>query len=387
MESMRRIRSAGVFAFLAFFSSCAQTSGQSLTLDAVDALLRLPTLLDYRAVAETLGVTVENKDVSEYSQVGERKEPAVLLAVNGQNSQRFPGLRMNYWIHYSGRKENSHDKYFASTAYAWITLYPDSECVRFRDAVRRYGQPSSTEIRKEIALEASYEWILTHTSRRRVVLSLPRLSTVATNDVNLPKLTVGGMRRTECEAYGVGLEEVRPEYRFSDVPGSGADVAFFAERPQRPEEVPPKLKNTTREALHFGWKGPYPRRGAVVATSGFMSFGSDWIVADLDRRVIRCIYLPDTRKGLGGPPASEKADALPIDQVKEIRRALEDAEKGIDTAAKKTGFIADEPVTTVAVFTGERVLLGDDTGSFHTLPTLVSLLKEIAQRSCKRNLR
>ena len=78
-------------------AGCDVPARPSQTLDAVDALMRLPNLLNYRAVAGTLGIELK-EDVNEYSTSNGQREPAVVRMAYGTPSKRYPNLKVDYDI-------------------------------------------------------------------------------------------------------------------------------------------------------------------------------------------------------------------------------------------------------------------------------------------------
>lgn len=208
--------------------ACATPSKPFPTLDAIDALRRLPNLLDYPAVYRAMGVEPKLHEASSFTTIKGLREPSVIMMQDGQET-RFDNVSLSEVIRFAGRLDSRVDTYAPNVAEASIDVKPKQECVRVADLIARFGRPTATSHPKsdyyhEIPSLANFEWRLVQSNKRRVTLSVGPVSLTSTDDRTIPPLKSlapgSGLfvpQTTDCVQFGFGIEEVRPDFHFTDI--------------------------------------------------------------------------------------------------------------------------------------------------------------------------
>ena len=147
-------------------------------------------------------------------------------------------------------------------------------------------------------------------------------------------------------------------------------------------DMQPKIRAGAPSDLAFVYQGFYPALGVVVGYGSFHSPGSNWIVADLNRQMIRCVYFPGRRPASEMREMEQVAVDLSSAQVAEVRSSIENARAGTFLSVRTKPQVMDGNVRSVAVIEGDHVLVGGDNAYFHALPDIASQLERIRDATC-----
>ena len=144
----------------------------------------------------------------------------------------------------------------------------------------------------------------------------------------------------------------------------------------------PDIRGGTLRDLAFVYQGFYPVRGVVVSYGSFLSRGSSYIVADLNRRVIRCVTLHREQPASSPREMDQVVVDLSSAQVEEVRGVIENARAGTFVSERTKPRVMDGTVRGIAVIEGDRVLTGGDNAQFYALPDIASQIERIRDATC-----
>ncbi len=208
--------------------ACAVAPQASPTLNAIEAVRRMPNLLDYPRVYGALGATATPYTVGDFVGTGPLRQPSIIGFEPALT--RFADVWVDERVNFAGRNNPFTDSYAFDVAAAFLTLKPVTECIRLRDLTAFLGKPTSSEPApggghdKPSDEEVNYSWTLVHTHWRLLKLDVARLGVIPTNDKILPGFrrylpgsNLFGPPKTDCAWYGLSFVETRPNYRFSNI--------------------------------------------------------------------------------------------------------------------------------------------------------------------------